>query len=45
MLSLFAVIWISLLALLDMTTEEHTAYVALLFSGWGALAIAGLILQ
>jgi len=44
-LSLFAVIWVSLLALLDLLTQEHTIYVYLLFVGLGVTIALGLILQ
>lgn len=44
-LSLFAVIWIAMLALLDLSTEEHTAYVALLFTGLVGFIFVGIFLQ
>ena len=44
-LSLFAVIWISLLALMDLLYEEHTAFVIWLFVGWVVLITVGIVCQ
>jgi hypothetical protein len=44
-LGLIGVLWIALLATLNSLASSHVVFVVLLFTGWGILAIIGLILQ
>ena len=42
-LSLYAVLWLAILWMLDKHTDENLTYVILMFTGWGCLITFGLI--